>query len=108
MSNTYDDLLMNIAKLQKEFEEAHKDMPSPKYVLGDVVRFSYPGGAVLEGMIAIVDRYGTFEQNEEPSYDIYRLDNNTLYKHVRESYVIDFVRHGDVGEMDDNLRLSYH
>ena len=41
------------------------------------------------GKVAIVDSYGTFEQNEEPSYDIFVEDFNSdggaLVKHIRES-----------------------
>ena len=86
------------------FVEA-KPMPAPKYVRGDVVTFQFfADKEPLEGMVAIVDRYGTFEQNEEPSYDIYRFTDNTLYKHVRQSLVKDFVRHGDLSEMDENIK----
>ena len=43
----------------------------------------------IDGVIYIVDAYGTFEQNEEPSYDIEALYRGevTLFKHVRESEV---------------------
>lgn len=49
-----------------------------------------------EGKVYIIDRFGTFEQNEEPSYDIMIENyNNTnlpcLAKHIRESecYIIE-------------------
>ena len=58
----------------------------PAYMRGDIVNFR-----VCEkekrGKIEIVDAYGTFEQDEEPSYDIYIKEENCLYKHIRESFV---------------------
>ena len=59
----------------------------PKYSIGDEVYFLCCGNKV-RGNIAIVDAYGTFEQNEEPSYDIMVEEANTLYKHIREQFVI--------------------
>lgn len=65
----------------------------PKYNLGDVVTFDiYYNGQIhtLTGRIDIIDANGTFEQNEEVSYDImvdksdYR-STPCLYKHIRES-----------------------
>lgn len=48
------------------------------------------------GKVDIIDAYGTFEQNDEPSYDIMVEDYNgtgtpCLIKHVRESscYVLE-------------------
>ena len=61
-------------------------MKPPKYKYEDLVMFRY-GGDTLTGVIYIVDAYGTLEQNKEPSYDIYNEQNNTLYKHIRESDV---------------------
>lgn len=83
---------------RRRYEEARRTMKPPKYERGDVVRFEF-GDEVLEGMVEIVDRYGTFGQNEEPSYDLYRFENNTLYKHVRESLTKGFVRKGDPEEI---------
>lgn len=63
----------------------------PKYRKGDMVRF--PGrDTILVGSISIIDAYGTFEQSEEPSYDIFvKGTPGTLYKHVRESEVLGLV-----------------
>lgn len=58
----------------------------PKYKRDDVVSFKFKD-EVKTGTVYIVDSYGTFEQNEEPSYDILVESENTLYKHVRESKV---------------------
>lgn len=75
-------------------------MNKPKYKRGDVVEFiviicddkrAYDTTQV--GTIEIVDRFGTFEQNIEPSYDI-MVDNwvgsgeKMFCKHVVESLVL--------------------
>lgn len=60
----------------------------PIYNYGDFVRFSFDG-QVIEGVIGIIDAYGTMEQNEEPSYDIkVGGENFTLYKHIPESQIV--------------------
>ena len=63
-------------------------MKKPEYDLNDIVAFEYYG-KLLRGKISVVDAFGTFEQHEEPSYDIL-VDGEpswTLYKHVRESWI---------------------
>ena len=91
--NNNDPLIDLIKEQQKEFEVKHKNMPKPKYRRGDKVRFCIGENEdILEGEVRIIDKYGTFEQNEEPSYDIYRLENNTLYKHIRQSSIIERVK----------------
>ena len=75
----------------------------PKYKLGDTVSFRYkPGNELVQlknlkdeyivtGSVYIVDAYGTFEQNEEPSYDVMVVSGELpigypcLFKHLRES-----------------------
>jgi hypothetical protein len=67
----------------------------PIYKIGDKVSFWFKEGdekVTLEGEVYIVDAYGTFEQNEEPSYDImveksHFRDEPCLYKHIRERFV---------------------
>ena len=59
----------------------------PKYKREDNVAFMF-NGVEKCGVIYIVDSYGTFGQNEEPSYDIYYPLENCLFKHVRESEVL--------------------
>lgn len=61
----------------------------PKYKRDDKVLFEFRNETKV-GVICIVDAYGTFEQNEEPSYDIVNENENMLYKHVRESSVIGY------------------
>lgn len=70
---------------------------TPKFDYGDKVSFEYTQDGkknVLVGEVYIVDRFGTFEQHEEPSYDVLVKDfvagNGTqmgdcLFKHIRES-----------------------
>lgn len=61
---------------------------NPKYAYGDIVEFNLQGYGTLHGEINIIDAYGTFEQSEEPSYDVMVEDLNgqpCLVKHIRES-----------------------
>ena len=68
----------------------------PIFKVDDKVKFDISDGdktLTLEGYVYIVDAYGTFEQNEEPSYDIMvehspHFDGQKcLYKHIREHSV---------------------
>ncbi len=68
----------------------------PKCKMGEKVGFYLiPYGEDEEdffmGNVEIIDKWGTFEQDEEPSYDIMVEDFNgkgpTLVKHVRESEI---------------------
>lgn len=61
-------------------------MIKPKYRYGDSVIFQY-GEEVLVGKVYIVDAFGTIEQNDEPSYDIFVRENGILHKHIRESSI---------------------
>ena len=60
----------------------------PKYNYGDVVKFKL-GDDIKEGIIAIIDKYGTFEDNSDVSYDIMNKEENILYKHLGEKFVIE-------------------
>ncbi len=55
----------------------------PKYTLGENVVFMC-NGTQKSGRISIINAYGTFEQGDEVSYDIYSPEENMLYKHVIE------------------------
>ena len=57
------------------------------YKEGQIVKFKI-NNIIKEGIILIVDKYGTFEQNKEPSYDIMVTEENTLYKHIIQSMII--------------------
>lgn len=72
-------------------------MNKPKYNYDDVVSFELEHNDktyLCTGKVYIVDKYGTIEQNEEPSYDI-MVDNflggkePCLVKHIRESSIED-------------------
>ena len=66
----------------------------PKYKINDIVTFNCKD-EVKTGTVHVVDSWGTFEQQEEPSYDILVESENTLYKHVRESWTNECVGHND-------------
>ena len=76
----------------------------PKFDYNDIVKFkirmSDEDVKEVEGSVAIIDRWGTFEQNKEVSYDIYSVKDNILYKHVTEPGVV-FVRKGTEEESLD-------
>lgn len=97
----FEKLYTMIWNAQQKFEEKVKNMniPAPLYEYGDWVKFRikmFEDCAEHEyiGQIAIIDKYGTFEQNEEPSYDIYVKEMDCLFKHFRQSKV-KFVKKGD-------------
>ena len=67
----------------------------PKYNYNDVVSFKIKDyndkERILTGSVYIIDRYGTFEQHEEVSYDITVDDSEEgriLFKHIRESNIL--------------------
>ncbi len=65
---------------------------NPKFQREDRVTFTINlrgEERTLDGVIYIVDAYGTFEQKEEVSYDIEALVDGSvvLFKHIRESAV---------------------
>lgn len=57
---------------------------NPKYKIGDNVSFTL-GNVIKQGEIYIVDKYGTFEDDSDVSYDIFVKSDNVLYKHVKET-----------------------
>jgi len=57
------------------------------YKEGQIVKFKI-NNIIKEGVIYIVDKYETFEQNKEPSYDIMVTEENTLYKHIIQSMIV--------------------
>lgn len=58
----------------------------PKFKLGDMVEFEWEGEAKV-GEIYIVDKYGTFDNPNDVSYDIFVENENVLYKHFTETLV---------------------
>ena len=63
----------------------------PKFEYGQKVRFTITdqNGNSIEkiGTIEIIDRYGTFFDTSDVSYDILVEDENCLYKHITERIV---------------------
>ena len=71
-----------------------------KYTYGDVVSFEY-NGAEKEGVVEIIDVYGTPGRPRRVSYDIFIASENMLYKHVPEKYVLRKVRDAEPEERID-------
>ena len=62
----------------------------PKYKLGDKVHFEITTADKKyseDGEIVVVDKYGTFEDNSDVSYDI-KLEDGSWWKHINEKYVL--------------------
>lgn len=59
----------------------------PKYKVGTTVKFIV-GEELKTGEIFIVDKYGTFDNPNDVSYDIMVESENMLYKHIQEKYVV--------------------
>jgi len=60
----------------------------PQYNYGDVVKFRL-GTDIEVGVIAIIDKFGTFESNKDVSYDILNKEKNILFKHISEGFVFE-------------------
>lgn len=62
----------------------------PKFKHGDTVIFTFVGDEQKVGTIYIVDKYGTWDDPSDVSYDIMgELDGQkTLFKHITEKLVI--------------------
>lgn len=59
----------------------------PKYKEGTMVKFII-GDELKTGYIFVVDKYGTFADPSDVSYDIMVESENMLYKHIQEKYVV--------------------
>lgn len=76
-------------RLGRTGKETLGEIKAPRFSLGENVSFRLKkNGEVITGCVEVVDRYGTIEQRKEPSYDIYRIGNKTLYKHIPESDIM--------------------
>lgn len=60
----------------------------PKFKLGENVEFKF-NNDIKEGSILVVDKYGTFEDKSDVSYDIFVEHENMIYKHINQKYIID-------------------
>ena len=58
-----------------------------KYEYGNPVKFEF-NGEIKEGIVYIIDRYGTFEDDSDVSYDFLVENENCLYKHINEKYIL--------------------
>ena len=62
----------------------------PKYKIGDKVHFEFTVEDKKyseDGEVVVVDKYGTFEDDSDVSYDI-RLEDDSWWKHINEKYVL--------------------
>ena len=61
---------------------------NPKFQYGNLVKFEL-NGEIKEGIVYIIDKYGTFEDDSDVSYDILVTNEkeNCLYKHINEKYL---------------------
>lgn len=59
---------------------------NPKYNYGDKVYFMADGKR-YDGVIAIIDKFGTFCDDSDVSYDIFLPETSTLWKHIREPII---------------------
>ena len=67
---------------------------NPKYKYKDIVKFHVKPDKNVEfidkvGTVYIVDRFGTFENSSDVSYDILVKEENCLYKHISEKLVLE-------------------
>lgn len=74
----------------------------PKYKYGDEVKFKFGNELEFTGVIAIIDKWGTWDDPSDVSYDILveevhdqnhpELEGKPcLYKHITESRVIELI-----------------
>lgn len=57
----------------------------PKFKYGDLIEFRF-GSETKTGKVYIIDKYGTFFDDSDVSYDIMVESENILYKHIREDF----------------------
>ena len=72
---------------------------NPKYHYGDTVSFVIDN-KVKTGTVYIVDEYGTFEDDSDVSYDIMVEEENTLYKHIKESPSLKLIKRAEEDSCD--------
>lgn len=63
-------------------EKNGNTFPHELFKVGDLVTFQWDD-TLKDGIILVVDAYGTFESPNIPSYDIMVENENMLYKHVK-------------------------
>ena len=64
----------------------------PKYCENDLVEFKFFKDEPNKvGIIYIVDKWGTLSDDSDVSYDILVKEENMLYKHISERYVVKYL-----------------
>ena len=61
---------------------------SPKYQVGDAVRFK-PLDDYVDGVVCNVNKWGCFWDDSDVHYDILISETNTIYKHIKETAMED-------------------
>ena len=61
----------------------------PKFNYNDEVKFNLDG-EIKKGIVYVIDKYGTFEDDSDVSYDVLVENENgkCLYKHINENFLI--------------------
>ena len=61
----------------------------PKFNYNDEVKFNLDG-EIKKGIVYVIDKYGTFEDDSDVSYDVLVANENErcLYKHINEKFLI--------------------
>lgn len=64
----------------------------PKYHENDLVEFQWLKNEPNKvGIVYIVDKWGTLSDNSDVSYDILVKEENMLYKHISERFVVKYL-----------------
>lgn len=64
----------------------------PKYHENDLVEFKFFKDKPNKvGIVYIVDKWGTLSDDSDVSYDILVKEENMLYKHISERYVVKYL-----------------
>ena len=64
----------------------------PKYCENDLVEFQWLKDKPNKvGIVYIVDKWGTLSDDSDVSYDILVKEENMLYKHISERYVVKYL-----------------
>ena len=62
----------------------------PKFTIGDKVHFNFTindGKYSEDGEVVVVDKFGTWDDDSDVSYDI-KLEDGSWWKHINEKFVI--------------------
>lgn len=60
----------------------------PKYSYRDIVTFKI-NKEIKEGIVFIIDKFGTFMDDSDVFYDLYVKSDKALYKHIKENGIIE-------------------